>query len=448
MRIYILGICGTFMSGIAQLAKEKGYEVSGCDENIYPPMNEILENLNINIDKGYQENFYSEAVDLYIVGNVISRGNSLMEKILDENGRFTSGPEFLFNHLLKDRHVVSIAGTHGKTTTSAMIAKIFIDSGKDIGYLIAGKVKDFSTSARVGTDKIFIIESDEYDTAFFDKRSKFIHYRPSTLLINNLEFDHADIFENLDEIQKQFHHLIRALPKKVKVLFPINDENISDLFNKGIYSIPVPFNFEYSEKGWSIKIEEEKTSNFQILFNGKLQSEISLKVFGEHNIRNAFAAYVTAASLGVKKEFIDQSLSKFSGIERRMDFLGEKNSVYVYDDFAHHPTAIKFSLKALRNKDPRKKIVCLLEMRSNTMSKGFHDNLIVDSLADADEVYLFSENKEQLKKLSSQKKEINFCDTTEDFIKILNSKVYENTNIICFSNGSFDGIQSKIIENL
>ena len=214
MRIYILGICGTFMSGIAQLAKEKGYEVSGCDENIYPPMNEILENLNINIDKGYQENFYSKAVDLYIVGNVISRGNSLMEKILDENGSFTSGPEFLFNHLLKDRHVVSIAGTHGKTTTSAMIAKIFIDSGKDVGYLIAGKVKDFSTSARVGTDNIFIIESDEYDTAFFDKRSKFIHYRPSTLLINNLEFDHADIFENLEEIQKQFHHLIRALPKK------------------------------------------------------------------------------------------------------------------------------------------------------------------------------------------------------------------------------------------
>lgn len=448
MRIYILGICGTFMSGIAQLAKEKGYEVSGCDENIYPPMNEILENLNINIDKGYQENFYSKAVDLYIVGNVISRGNSLMEKILDENGSFTSGPEFLFNHLLKDRHVVSIAGTHGKTTTSAMIAKIFIDSGKDVGYLIAGKVKDFSTSARVGTDNIFIIESDEYDTAFFDKRSKFIHYRPSTLLINNLEFDHADIFENLEEIQKQFHHLIRALPKKVKVLFPINDENISDLFNKGIYSIPVPFNFEYSEKGWSIKIEEEKTSTFQILFNGKLQSEISLKVFGEHNIRNAFAAYVTAASLGVKKEFINQSLSKFSGIERRMDFLGEKNSVYVYDDFAHHPTAIKFSLKALRNKDPRKKIVCLLEMRSNTMSKGFHDNLIVDSLVDADEVYLFSENKEQLRKLASQKKEINFCDTTEDFIEILNSKVYENTNIICFSNGSFDGIQSKIIENL
>ena len=256
-----------------------------------------------------------------------------------------------------------------------MIARILIDSGKNVGYLIAGKVKDFSTSASVGTDKIFIIESDEYDTAFFDKRSKFIHYRPSTLLINNLEFDHADIFENLEEIQKQFHHLIRALPKGVKVLSPINDKNISDLFKQGIYSISEQFNFEYSKKGWSIKVEEEKISTFQIFFDGKLQSVISLRVFGEHNIRNAFAAYVTAASLGVKKELIDQSLSKFSGIERRMDFLGEKNSVCVYDDFAHHPTAIKFSLRALRNKDPQKKIVCLLEMRSNTMSKGFHDDL-------------------------------------------------------------------------
>ena len=448
MKIYILGICGTFMSGIAQLAIQKGFQVSGCDENVYPPISDVLKDLEVKIDEGYSEKYYSENIDLFIIGNVVSRGNLLMEKILNENKAFSSGPEFLFNYVLKDRHVVSIAGTHGKTTTSAMITKILLDNGIDAGYLIAGKVKDFSTSAELGNDKLFVIESDEYDTAFFDKRSKFIHYKPSTLLINNLEFDHADIFDNLDEIQKQFHHLIRSLPQNVKVLFPSGDENIQNLLKEGFYSIKEPFNFEFSEKGWSMMINENNTSHSKVFFNGELKSEISLKLIGEHNLRNAFAAFLTALSLGVADKSITNSLLNFEGVEKRMDFLGEKNTVSLYDDFAHHPTAIKFSLEALKKADNSRKIICLLEMRSNTMLSGFHDEKIPESVSDADEVYLFSKNETQAKKITSQDPKINFCESTEEFLEILKKKNYRETNIICFSNGSFKGIQSEILKNL
>ena len=448
MKIYILGICGTFMSGVAQLAIQKGFQVSGCDENIYPPISDVLKDLGVKIDKGYSEKYYSENTDLFIIGNVVSRGNPLMEKILNEDKSFSSGPEFLFNYVLKDRHVVSIAGTHGKTTTSAMITKILLDFGIDAGYLIAGKVKDFSNSAELGNDKLFVIESDEYDTAFFDKRSKFIHYKPSTLLINNLEFDHADIFDNLDEIQKQFHHLIRSLSQNVKVLFPSEDENIQNLLKEGFYSIKEPFNFEFSEKGWSMMINENNTSHSKVFFNGELKSEISLKLIGEHNMRNAFAAFLTALSLGVADKSITNSLLNFEGVEKRMDFLGEKNTVSLYDDFAHHPTAIKFSLEALKNADNSRKIICLLEMRSNTMLSGFHDEKIPESVSDADEVYLFSKNETQAKKITSQDPKINFCESTEEFLEILKKKNYRETNIICFSNGSFKGIQSEILKNL
>ena len=448
MKIYILGICGTFMSGVAQLAIQKGFQVSGCDENIYPPISDVLKDLGVKIDKGYSEKYYSENTDLFIIGNVVSRGNPLMEKILNEDKSFSSGPEFLFNYVLKDRHVVSIAGTHGKTTTSAMITKILLDFGIDAGYLIAGKVKDFSNSAELGNDKLFVIESDEYDTAFFDKRSKFIHYKPSTLLINNLEFDHADIFNNLDDIQKQFHHLIRSLPQNVKVLFPFGDDNIQTLLKNGFYSIKEPFNFEFSEKGWSMIINENKTSDFKVCFNGELVSEISLKLIGEHNLRNAFAAFLTALSLGVTPNSITNSLLNFKGVAKRMDLLGEKNTVSVYDDFAHHPTAIKLSLEALKKADSSRKIICLLEMRSNTMLSGFHDEKIPEAVSNADEVYLFSKNETQAKKIISQDPKINFCESKEEFLKILRKKNYQKTNIICFSNGSFGGIQSEIFKNL
>ena len=448
MKIYILGICGTFMSGIAQLATEKGFEVYGCDENVYPPISDVLKNLGIKIDKGFSEKLYSQNIDLFIIGNVVSRGNPLMEKILDEEKDYSSGPEFLYDYFLKDRHVISVAGTHGKTTTSAMITKILNDSGLDIGYLIAGKLKDFSKTAVLGKDKFFVIESDEYDTAFFDKRSKFLHYKPSTLLINNLEFDHADIFNNLEDIKKQFHYLLRSLPSTAKVIYPREDLDIASLIEQGIYSIEKTFNYKLSSKGWSIKVSKDQDSNFKFFFNKKLRGEITWDLFGEHNLRNALAAFVTSSSLGVSDEIISKSLSSFQGVSRRMELVGKKNSVSIYSDFAHHPTSIELSLQGLRKKVGQQEIICLLEMRSNTMVSGYHDELIPKSLEAADHVFLFSKNKKQIKEIKKKNKNFYICSNAKEFIKILPKYVESNSHIVCMSNGSFEQIQNIIFESI
>ena len=447
MNIYVLGICGTFMSGIAQLAIQKGFKVSGCDENIYPPISNVLKELEIKVDQGFETKNYSENIDLFIVGNVVSRGNPLMEKILNNKNEYLSGPEFLYQYILKDRHVISVSGTHGKTTTSAMISKILMDAKVDAGYLIAGKVNGFDTSAKLGNNDFFVVESDEYDTSFFDKRSKFVHYRPSTLLINNLEFDHADIFDNLDSIKKQFHNLIRSMPSNAKVIFPEDDENIESLINQGLYSKKETFNYQFSPKGWSVKPNESCDDNFEIYFDGKLRGKISWHLFGEHNLRNALAAFVTASSLGIDDEIITKALSSFKGVSRRMELKGQNDSVSVYDDFAHHPTSIKYSLEGLRKKVGDQKIICLLEMRSNTMSAGHHDEVIPRSLECADKVFLFSKNEKQIKKIALKSEKFSICSGTEELLKILPKELESDTHIICLSNGSFGQIYQKILES-
>ena len=448
MKIYVLGVCGTFMGGLAQLAAQKGFEVAGCDENAYPPMSNVLAEQGITVDQGFSAKNISNDIDLYVIGNVVSRGNPMMEEILKRRLKFISGPQFLTDLILEDRHVIAISGTHGKTSTSSMLAKVLIDAGLDIGYMIAGRALDLDSTAFLGTHKYFVIEADEYDTAFFDKRSKFIHYSPSTLLINNLEFDHADIFDDLSEIKKQFHHLLRILPKDAKLFYPTDDLNIKKLLEMGIYCKEESFDAVGQGEGWHVRIKNPECSTFDIYFDDKLKGSVNWNLIGEHNKKNAIATFVIAKSLGLKKKQISESLSTFKGTERRMEMIGKKNSISVYDDFAHHPTAIKYTLDGLRKKVGNQKIVCLLEMRSNTMSSGYHDKAIPKSLEDADSVFLFSKNQDQIRNIAQKSNKFSTCSGTREFLNLLPKLNEPNTHIICLSNGSFDQIHHAILERL
>jgi UDP-N-acetylmuramate: L-alanyl-gamma-D-glutamyl-meso-diaminopimelate ligase len=313
---------------------------------------------------------------------------------------------------------------------------------------LPGRAIDLDSTAYLGTHKYFVIEADEYDTAFFDKRSKFIHYSPSTLLINNLEFDHADIFDDLDAIKKQFHHLLRILPKDAKLFYPVDDSNIKKLLEMGVYCQEESFDSVGKNKGWHVKIKNPECSTFDIYQNKKLRGSINWNLIGEHNKKNALATFVMAISLGLKGQQISKSLSAFKGTARRMEMIGEKNSISVYDDFAHHPTAIKYTLDGLRKKVGSQKIICLLEMRSNTMSSGYHDKAIPKSLEDADRVFLFSKNQDQIEKIAKRSKKFSTCSGTREFLDLLPELNESNTHIICLSNGSFDQIHHAILERL
>ena len=445
MKIHILGICGTFMGGLAQILKDSGHDVSGSDMQFYPPMSEHLDALKIYLIEGYALDNLPEA-DLYVIGNALSRGNESVEHILNNRLPFKSGPEML-GEILRNRKVFAVSGTHGKTTTSYMLTHILKSSGRDIGYLVGGISNDIDGSASLGTDEIFVIEADEYDSAFFDKRSKFIHYHPKTLLINNLEFDHADIFSSLSDIKKQFHHLLRLMSSKSTLIFPEHNINIKNVMKMGFYSQSLPFNTKFA-RGWHAKKVAADSSKFDIFKDKKKKASISWSSIGEHSLQNGLASYLVCKSLGLKSKDIAESLSKFKGVTRRMDLVGDKSSVKVYDDFAHHPTAIKYTLEGLRKKVGSEKIICLLEMRSNTMLSGYHDKKIPKAVASADQVFIFSKDKKQISALESGSKNIEACSTTQEFLRKLSSLDLDNTHLICLSNGSFDGIHQAILERI
>ena len=447
MKIYVLGICGTFMGGLAQLASEKGIKVSGCDENVYPPMDQVLLSKGIPIDEGYNPNNIPKDIDLVVVGNVIARGNPMIEEVLNKNIDFISGPEFLSKYLLSKRHVVAISGTHGKTSVSSMVTKVLLDNDIDCGYLIAGRAKDLESTASLGTHDYFVIEADEYDTAFFDKRSKFIHYHPKTLLINNLEFDHADIFSNLSDIKKQFHHLLRLMSSKATLIYPEENKNIKSVMEMGFYSNAMPF-YTKSSKGWHAKKNTPDSSQFEIYNHKNKKALIDWSSIGEHSLQNGLATFLVCKSLGLKPKEIETALSKFNGVSRRMDLVGDKSSVKVYDDFAHHPTSIKYTLEGLRKKVGKEKIICLLEMRSNTMLSGYHDKKIPKAVESADQVYIFSKDKNQINAMQAISKNIEACSTTQEFLRKLSSLGLKNCHLICLSNGSFDGIHQAILERI
>ena len=402
------------MGGLARILIESGHNVSGSDNNFYPPMSDQLRELDIELIKGFDPFLMPEA-DLYVIGNALSRGNECIEEILNRNLPYKSGPEML-GEIIKDRFVIAVSGTHGKTTTSFMIAKIFKSIGKDIGYLIGGISPDFSFSAKIGSDEVFIVEADEYDSAFFDKRSKFIHYSPNILLINNIEFDHADIFNDLDSIKKQFHHLLKIIPSTGKVIFFNHDKNVLDVIDEGCWADIIEINGNDSSSGYD-------STTAMINYDGKSLCVNELPFYGSHNNLNAAAAIISASSYGINHSDAFNGLKDFSGVLRRLEKKGTFNGITILDDFAHHPTAIQSTIEAVKEEYSGKKILNIIELGSNTMSGGFHGDMLfsIDNLGSE---ILWLDHKYILKNDKG-----NIHNSHDDLIQSI-SKIYLDFDII------------------
>ncbi|WJG11231.1 UDP-N-acetylmuramate:L-alanyl-gamma-D-glutamyl-meso-diaminopimelate ligase [Aliiglaciecola sp. LCG003] len=446
MHIHILGICGTFMGGIAAIAKSMGHKVTGSDANVYPPMSEQLEALGIELTQGFDPAQLDPEPDIVIIGNAMSRGNPCVEYILDRNLNYISGPQWLSENVLKHRWVIAASGTHGKTSTSSMIAWILEFAGFKPGFLIGGIPENFGLSARLGEAPFFVIEADEYDCAFFDKRSKFVHYCPRTLVINNLEFDHADIFADLDAIQKQFHHLIRIVPSTGLVLSPENDQNVQDMLKMGCWS-----DTQYLGKEWLSSNQTPDGSEFDVLFEGKKCGRVEWNLIGQHNVNNALMAIAAARHTGIKPELAIEALSTFVNAKRRMELRGVIKDVSVYDDFAHHPTAIATTIEGLRHKVGKQRIIAILEPRSATMKMGVHQHSLSQSWAKADEVMLFQPDNlnwsmNELCQQSNVPTHI-YADI-DSLVEMIMTIIQPEDHLLIMSNGGFGGIHNKILERL
>ena len=446
MHVHILGICGSFMGGIAAIAKSLGHKVTGSDKNVYPPMSTQLEALGIELTEGYCESQFDPAPDMVVVGNAMSRGNPAVEYVLNRNLPYTSGPQWLLDNLLKDRWVIGLSGTHGKTTTSSMVAWILEHAGLNPGYLIGGVPENFGVSARVGESPFFVIEADEYDSAFFDKRSKFVHYRPKTLVINNLEFDHADIFADLGAIQTQFHHLVRMVPENGLILTPNNTSAIEDMLKKGCWS-----SRQSLGKEWHAELLKKDGSEFNVLHNGVIAGTVTWALVGQHNVDNALMAIAAAHHAGVTLPDAIDALSFFKNVKRRMEVKGEVNNITLYDDFAHHPTAIATTLDGLRKKVGNARILAVLEPRSNTMKMGVHKDTLANSWQKADEVYLYEPEGMDWSLVDSVAHSNAPTHCFRDVEKIVQgvcNVAQPGDHILVMSNGGFEGIHGRILDAL
>ncbi|GEA07397.1 UDP-N-acetylmuramate--L-alanyl-gamma-D-glutamyl-m eso-2,6-diaminoheptandioate ligase [Alteromonas sp. KUL42] len=446
MHVHILGICGSFMGGIAAIAKAMGHKVTGSDKNVYPPMSTQLEALGIELTEGYDESQFNPAPDMVVIGNAMSRGNPAVEYVLDRNLPYTSGPQWLLDNLLKDRWVIGVSGTHGKTTTSSIVAWILEHAGLNPGYLIGGVPENFGVSARVGDSPFFVIEADEYDSAFFDKRSKFVHYRPKTLVINNLEFDHADIFADLGAIQTQFHHLVRMVPQNGLILTPNNTPSIEETLARGCWS-----SRQSLGKEWQAELIQSDGSAFHILHNSVQVGTVTWSLLGQHNVDNALMAIAAAHHAGVTLNDAIEALSYFKNVKRRMEIKGTVNNVTVYDDFAHHPTAIATTLDGLRNRVGGARIIAVLEPRSNTMKMGIHKDTLAQSWQNADMTLLYE--PEGMDWSLSETASLSTTPTTcfnsvEAIVKELAHVAQPGDHILVMSNGGFEGIHSRILTAL
>ena len=467
MHIHILGICGTFMGSLAVLAKEMGLKVTGCDQSVYPPMSTQLEEQGIGLISGYELNQLELGADLYVIGNAISRGNPLLEEILNQGLPYTSGPGLLAEKILPGKWVLGVSGTHGKTTTSSMLAWILEYAGMKPGFLIGGVPGNFGYSARMGETPFFVIEADEYDSAFFDKRSKFVHYRPRTFIVNNLEFDHADIFADLAAIQTQFHHVIRTIPSNGRVIYPAKVEAIDQVLDKGCWAEQQAFTPFTNQTKFEGETTEQAMwrqlnasgSSFEVKLGAELET-VNWLLTGKHNVENGMAAMLAARHVGVTLAHSAEALSCFKGVKRRMECLANIQSkagmIKVYDDFAHHPTAIKTTLDGLRRQVGKATIIALVEPRSNTMKMGVHEQTLLASAEQADCVIWaeLSQAKDQLGDswLESQVLAANnkhhLGRTVEDLIATTLSNLEGETHIVIMSNGGFSGIHQKLIDAL
>ena len=388
MHVHILGIAGTFMGGIAALAKAAGHHVTGSDRNVYPPMSTQLEALGIGLTEGWDPAQLNPAPDVVVIGNVMSRGNPVLEEVLDRGRAYTSRPGWLAEHVLKERWVLAVAGTHGKTTTSSLLAFILDRAGLDPGFLIGGIAADFGVSARLGTAPFFVVEADEYDTAFFDKRAKFVHYRPRTAILNNLEFDHADIYPDVASIRRQFHHLVRTVPRSGQLIVNGADPQLDLTLAEGCWTPVVRFGRDPA-LAWSVHAIRPDWSEFDVLEAGVPVARVGWQLLGAHNAENALAAILAARHAGVTPAVACTALAAFQGVRRRLEVRGKVRGVTVYDDFAHHPTAVATTLAGLRARVGGERILAVLEPRSNTMKLGVHKDTLAGAFADADRVYLY-----------------------------------------------------------
>lgn len=448
MHIHILGICGTFMGGLAVLAKQQGHHVTGCDANVYPPMSSMLEDQGIEIISGFDPEQLKPHPDLVIIGNALSRGNPCVEYVLNRNLRYTSGPQWLHDHLLSERWVLAVAGTHGKTTTSSMLTWILDYCGYQPGFLVGGVLGNFGVSSRLGDSMFFVVEADEYDSAFFDKRSKFVHYHPRTLILNNLEFDHADIFDDLEAIKRQFHHLVRTVPGNGRIFTPQDDLALQDVLQRGCWSEQ-----EMSGAGaqWRAVKQTPDASHFQVYFDGECVGEVTWDLVGDHNMQNGLMAISAARHVGVTPDVACEALAQFVNTKRRLEWKGEENNVTVYDDFAHHPTAIQLTLEGLRNKVGQQRILAVLEPRSATMKLGVHKEAIASALAQADEVFLFQPSNIawQVKDIADHchQSAYTFDDINDLMISIV-EHAQPGDQVLVMSNGGFGGIHDKLLAEL
>ena len=452
MHLHILGICGTFMGGIAAIAKQMGFRVSGCDANVYPPMSTQLEQLGIELKQGYLVEHLADEPDLIIVGNAMARGNVMVEHVLDRKIPYTSGPQWLLDNVLKDRWVLAVSGTHGKTTTSSMLTWILQYAGMEPGFLIGGVPQNFDCSARLGNAPFFVIEADEYDTAFFDKRSKFVHYRPNTLVINNMEFDHADIFNDIGDIQRQFHHLIRMVPSNGLVLSPKNEQAITETLAMGCWT-PTEYSVGENNKllGWHADKCVADGSEFIVSFAGKIQGKVSWGLIGDFNIDNGLMAIAAARHAGVPTAVAIEALATFVNTKRRFELKGEVNQVRVFDDFAHHPTAIAKTLAGVRANVGSKRVIAILEPRSNTMKSGVHKDTLAKSLADADLVFVYQGDQVKWSVGALIADCIQPCFVSQDIAQLVADIVEKSQagdTLVVMSNGGFGGIHDKLLSAL
>ena len=451
MHIHILGICGTFMGGIALLARELGVQVSGSDANVYPPMSTQLSEQGIGLHEGYESAQFDPEPDCVVIGNALSRGNPAVEYTLNQGLAYTSGPQWLSEHVLQGRWVLAVAGTHGKTSTASMLAWILEDAGLSPGFLIGGVPRNFGRSARLGSGPFFVVEADEYDTAFFDKRSKFVHYRPRTLVLNNLEYDHADIFPDLQAIQNQFHHLVRTVPGNGLIISNAGETSLDEVLNRGCWTPVETASVHDGEARWQARKQADDGSRFEVLLDGAVSAAVSWDQLGDHNVHNALVAIAAALHAGVPVAQACTALARFQGVKRRMEVRGQIGGVTLYDDFAHHPTAIASTLQGLRRRVGDARILLLLEPRSNTMRMGIHRDALAASMRDADAVWLhepagldwsLSAVVQALAAPAVIKPSV------DEIVAEVVLQAHAGDHILVMSNGGFGGIHEKLLRGL
>lgn len=457
MHIHVLGICGTFMGGIAALAQSLGHRVTGSDKNVYPPMSTQLEALGIDLCRDDDLNQLDPAPDLVIIGNALSRGHPLVEEVLARRLPYISGPQWLGEQILRSKHVLAVAGTHGKTTTASMLVWILHQAEKNPSYLIGGVVQPFGQTARLTDSDYFVVEADEYDTAFFDKRSKFLHYFADTLVLNNLEFDHADIFADLAAIQKQFSYLLRTVPRDGTIISPRQEHALQDVLASGCWSQQVglqqllmPSN-RLSGLGWEAQLQDEAGTGFTLYFDGEEQACVTWSLLGKHNVANAIMAMLAALQVGVDLHSSAQALAEFTAPARRLQLRGTVAGVSVYDDFAHHPTAIATTLQAMRARfGPTARIVAVFEPRSNTMKAGVHRHTLANAFAEADAVYALNElhTWDLAGQLCESNDQVVVCESVAELAAALLAREHAQEHWVIMSNGGFGGIHQRLLDGL